>query len=179
MKIEIFDVEHGQCALVTADNGDHMLIDCGHNVTSGWRPSEMLAERRIHWLDTLAISNCDEDHLSDLNNVAEHLLTDDRQMLNIGYLNHNIDITPAVIQQMKAPHELTNNMQWMCWLIPKFSGPGGVAFPTFGLGTCTLYRNFYPLVLNDPTENGFSNNMSLVTFLHYGNIHILLGLSAP
>jgi hypothetical protein len=173
MKIEIFDVEHGQCALVTADDGEHMLIDCGHNATSGWRPSEMLAARGIRRLNTLAISNCDEDHMNDLNNVAEYLLSDDRQMVNIRYLNHNSDITPDVIRQMKEPHALTNCMQWLCWLVPKFSGPGGVAFPTFGRGTCAMYRNTYPLALDDPTEPGFSNNMSLVTFLHLGDIHIV------
>ena len=174
MKIEIFDVEHGQCALVTADNGTHMLIDCGHNTTTGWRPSAMLAVRGIDRLDRLVISNCDEDHISDLPGVAQHLLIAARQTINVVYLNRNSDITPAVIRAMKAPHALSGSMRILCALLPKFSGFGGLGFPTFGPGTCTFFANRYPSSLNDPTEQGFSNNMSLVTFLHHGDIHIVI-----
>ena len=173
MKIEIFDVEHGQCALVTADDGNHMLIDCGHNATTGWRPSAMLAARGIRWLDTLAISNCDEDHVSDLPNIARHLLTDGGQTVNVGYLHHNFDIGPEVISKMKAPHALSVSMRFLCALLPKVTGGSGLGFRTFGPGTCNLFLNRHPSLLDDPTEQGFSNNMSLVTFLHHGDIHIV------
>ena len=67
--LEIFNVAHGQCSLISSDDGAHMLIDCGHNGGTGWRPSDMLARRGMHWLDELVITNCDEDHASDLPNV--------------------------------------------------------------------------------------------------------------
>jgi beta-lactamase superfamily II metal-dependent hydrolase len=66
MKVQIFDVEHGACALVTADTGAHMLIDCGHNSTTGWRPSTYLPSIGVTHLDELVITNYDEDHVSDL-----------------------------------------------------------------------------------------------------------------
>jgi len=173
MRIEIFNVEHGQCALVTADDGAHMLIDCGHNTTTGWRPSTMLAVRGINHLDTIAISNCDEDHISDLTNVARQLLTDDGTTVNVAWLNHNRSISPEVISAMKFPNTLSENMKIMCALIPKFTGGGGLGLRTFGPGTCDLYCNSYPQQFSDPTEQGFSNNMSVVTFLHFGDIHIV------
>jgi len=42
MRAQIFDVEHGACNLITADTGARVLIDCGHNSTTGWRPSVYL-----------------------------------------------------------------------------------------------------------------------------------------
>lgn len=42
MQLQIFDVEHGACALLTADNGTRLMIDCGHNATTGWRPGSYL-----------------------------------------------------------------------------------------------------------------------------------------
>jgi hypothetical protein len=37
MKLQIFDVEHGACSLLTADNNARVMIDCGHNATTGGR----------------------------------------------------------------------------------------------------------------------------------------------
>lgn len=176
MKVEIFDVEHGQCALVTADNGEHMLIDCGQNGTTGWRPSEMLATRGINYLNTLIMTNCDEDHVTDLVGIARHLLTADRSTVNVSYMGHNRDLTPEVIRAMKAPNALTGNMKVLCVLVPKFNVDGNSrlgVYQTFGPGTCNMFNNRYPGHLSDPKEQGFSNNMSLVTFLHYGDIHIV------
>lgn len=176
MKIEIFDVEHGQCVLVTADGGNQMLIDSGHNDTTGWRPSSMLAERGITYLETFIVSNCDEDHISDLVGVTNWLLTADRSSINVDYLGHNFDLTPELIRQMKAPNPLTNDMKVLCALIPKFKYIGGQGFGlsrTFGPPTCVSFNNRYPHHLSDPTEQGFSNNMSFVTFLHSGDIHII------
>ena len=44
MRIHIFDVSHGFCALLVADNGNVMLFDCGHNETTGFRPSKYLTD---------------------------------------------------------------------------------------------------------------------------------------
>ena len=46
MILEIFDVEHGACALVTTSNGRRIMIDCGHNATTNWRPGTFLAGAR-------------------------------------------------------------------------------------------------------------------------------------
>lgn len=45
--LQIFNVEHGGCALLTVPtrNGRYMrlLIDCGHNATTKWYPGQHLA----------------------------------------------------------------------------------------------------------------------------------------
>jgi hypothetical protein len=38
MRLEIFNVEHGACALVTTSGNRHILVDCGDNTTIGWEP---------------------------------------------------------------------------------------------------------------------------------------------
>jgi hypothetical protein len=44
MKLQIFDVEHGACSLLTADNNARLMIDRGHNATTGWKPGTYLAQ---------------------------------------------------------------------------------------------------------------------------------------
>jgi beta-lactamase superfamily II metal-dependent hydrolase len=66
MLIEIFDVDHGFCALVTADDCQHVLLDCGRNTLTGLRPSGILQARGIRTLDALVVSHADEDHVCDL-----------------------------------------------------------------------------------------------------------------
>ena len=69
MRIHIFDVEHGFCAAIKSPNGQLLMIDCGHNSTTGWRPSNWVATN-FGRLDVLNISNADEDHVSDLENIT-------------------------------------------------------------------------------------------------------------
>jgi hypothetical protein len=38
MRLEIFDVEHGGCALATTDGSQHVLFDCGHKAESEPNP---------------------------------------------------------------------------------------------------------------------------------------------
>ena len=64
MKIEIFDVDHGQCIVVTGVNGKMMMIDCGSLDRDGryWWPSIAYFGKRF---ETLALTNLDEDHVDD------------------------------------------------------------------------------------------------------------------
>src|SRR5271170_476834 len=64
MRLQIFDVEHGACSLLTADNNTRLMIDCGHNATTGWKPGTYLVQQGIPALDMLAVTNYDEDHAS-------------------------------------------------------------------------------------------------------------------
>ncbi len=64
MEIRIFNVEHGFCAYIIADNGNVMLIDCGHNADTGFRPSNYLVANGSTGIERFIVSNYDEDHLS-------------------------------------------------------------------------------------------------------------------
>jgi beta-lactamase superfamily II metal-dependent hydrolase len=76
MEIRIFDVEHGDCILILSAQSEAVLIDCGWNTTTRWRPSEGLmkqgfgSRRKLHHL---IITHPDQDHLADLPNVLEKL----------------------------------------------------------------------------------------------------------
>jgi beta-lactamase superfamily II metal-dependent hydrolase len=65
-ELTIFDVEHGSCALFTADTAATMMIDCGKNNSTGWSPAIELNRRGVDQLDLLAVTNFDEDHANGL-----------------------------------------------------------------------------------------------------------------
>lgn len=64
--LRVFDVEHGSCALLTADTGARMLIDCGQNASTGWTPTKQLQQEGASVLELLTITNYDEDHVDAL-----------------------------------------------------------------------------------------------------------------
>lgn len=70
MRIEVFNVGHGQCAAITAPNGRRMMLDCGDRWgdDSFWTPSLHFFRQTI---DLLALMNLDEDHLRDFKNVMQ------------------------------------------------------------------------------------------------------------
>ena len=76
MDIRIYDVEHGDCVLILSTQNEAVLVDCGYNSTTGWRPSDGLAKqgfgsrRRLHHV---ILTHPDQDHLADLPNVLEKL----------------------------------------------------------------------------------------------------------
>ena len=76
MDIRIYDVEHGDCALVISRENEAVLVDCGYNATTNWRPAKGLAEqgfglrRKLHHL---ILTHPDQDHLADLPSVLELL----------------------------------------------------------------------------------------------------------
>lgn len=68
MRIEIFDVGHGHCTVITAPNGRRLMLDCGQRwgEQSFWTPSLHYFNQTI---DLLALLNLDEDHVSDFEAV--------------------------------------------------------------------------------------------------------------
>jgi len=68
MQIEIFEVGHGQCTMITAPNGRRMMLDCGDRWDDDrfWTPSLHFFRQTI---DLLGLMNLDEDHLRDFKNV--------------------------------------------------------------------------------------------------------------
>lgn len=71
MQIEIFDVGHGQCAVITSPNGQRLMIDCGArwDEQTFWTPSLHHLQQT---LGLLIVTNLDEDHLNDFDFVIQH-----------------------------------------------------------------------------------------------------------
>lgn len=93
MEIRIFDVEHGFCAYIIADNGNVILIDCGHNEQTGFRPSNYLQSHGCTGIERFIVSNYDEDHLSDLPYL--------RRLLPIQVLHRNRSINADELHRLK------------------------------------------------------------------------------
>jgi beta-lactamase superfamily II metal-dependent hydrolase len=90
MEIKIFDVEHGFCAYIIGDNHNTMLIDCGHNEITGFRPSDYLPKNRCSGIENFIVSNYDEDHISDLANVCKLKQPNGQNFIQTLYRNRSI-----------------------------------------------------------------------------------------
>ena len=70
MHVEIFDVGHGHCTVITSSNGRRFMLHCGDRRGKDrfWMPS-------LHYfgqtINLLALLNLDEDHLRDFRGVME------------------------------------------------------------------------------------------------------------
>lgn len=114
MIIDVFNVEHGQCSLLTTPQGGTILIDCGHNSRTNWRPSIHLPKYGFSDVDRLFITNADEDHASDLHNL--------RASVNIKSLVRNGTINSSNIKQMKNL-DLGLGIQELCKMLDTYTHP--------------------------------------------------------
>jgi beta-lactamase superfamily II metal-dependent hydrolase len=159
VRITIFDVEHGACALLRADTGATALIDCGYNAVTGWRPSLALPKMGVRFIDELFVTNYDEDHVDDLPNLRRHV--------GIGILTRNPTVSGAQLYQIKsvdcAPgkgiRELISMTQTYNSPISSQPNWGGIEF--------RRYWNRYP---NEFTDE---NNLSMALFIHHPMLSIL------
>src|SRR5271166_2096205 len=124
MKIQIFDVEHGGCALVTADNGARILIDAGHNGTTNWRPSTHLYNLGVSHLEQLIITNYDEDHASDLPNIL--------RIVSVGVLTSNPSVSGDDLRKLKHSGGIGNGIATLADLKGRYTASVGGAGPYFG-----------------------------------------------
>ena len=161
MQIRIFDVTHGFCAYVVADNGNVILFDCGHNEESGFRPSTYLRRDGCTGIEAFVVTNYDGDHLSDLPNLR--LM---RRELPIDFLYLNPSINAEQLRRLKlegGPIRL--GMQALLDMMNTYTTTGAELPPFPGIE----FREFW----NDYPTFRDTNNLSFVTFLHYRDIHIV------
>lgn len=165
MDIHIFDVDHGFCALATGDDGTRVLFDCGHNATTGFRPSTVLSSagpRRP--LDALVISHGDEDHISDLPNIVRRV--------GVRTIEVNDTITWSVLRRIKQESgEIGSGAQALLdWMNPFMAALRGPVPPPPQIPGAELL--YFRIPYGDQGIVDL-NNLSLVTFLHYGNLHVI------
>lgn len=162
-ELQIFDVEHGACAIVESPTRERIaMIDCGHNNTKPWRPSVHIryAMRRQR-LDYFLNTNADQDHLSDLARF-------DRHDVYIETFIRNRSISAADLRAIKEESgELTDDMERYLDLHRGWIAPVSVPFNA-GMGgvSCSTFHNTYP----DFTD---TNNLSMAAFIEYGGFKIL------
>jgi len=116
MDLRFYDVEHGDCCLIISQENEAVLIDCGYNSSTGWRPSVGLSKqgfgsrRRLHHL---ILTHPDQDHLADLPGVLEKLKPSNvwqhpqLTMKNISELKYTLSkAQEAYLSNRKSPEEL-------------------------------------------------------------------------
>jgi len=116
MRLQIFDVEHGACALLACDNDARIMIDSGHNATTGWFPGSYLRRQGIDYLEMLAITNYDEDHVSGLPNLLANV--------NVGWLSRNKSVGPDAIEELKSETGMGNGIEALVDMARRYTGTG-------------------------------------------------------
>ncbi len=152
MRVHVFDVEHGSCGAVEAPSGELILVDCGHNSSTGWRPSIWLVGQGRE-ITNLTITNMDEDHVSDLPNV--------RRYCPIRSLSSNWHLTSSWVRDAKAEQGIGEGVAIAASLLDDYSGPPLVT----DWGGLEVMRFCHPPSLFDD-----ENSLSLVTFVRSQSI---------
>jgi beta-lactamase superfamily II metal-dependent hydrolase len=161
MKLQIFDVEHGACSLLTADNGTRLMIDCGHNTSTGWKPGTYLREQNITTLDMLAITNYDEDHASGANDLFDNI--------DVRWLWRNRSVSGKTIKTLKSEDGMGPGIERLFKEAENnFTGNGSSSTePVFsGLDTRKGFYNSYPAFDDE-------NNLSMAVFLKCHGIGVM------
>lgn len=159
MKVTVHDVGHGLCISLIHDNGNVMLWDCGHNDDN--RPSVFLPQQGIDAVHSFFVTNYDEDHISDLPAL--------RQSIAISNLVRNPSISADQLESLKQQSgPLSDAMGSMLNMIRSYTGdpvspPSGFPGVQF-----QVFWNPYGSTFQD------TNNISLVTSLRAGSLHMLI-----
>jgi len=145
MLVQIFDVEHGACALITTPQRHRVMIDCGHNATTGWYPGSALSALGVTALDMLVVTNYDEDHVSGLEDLREHV--------EIRSLLRNKAVSSRQIKTLKSETGIGPGIETLCDMIDEYNGPGS------GSGSMGFE---WEVFRNTPADFDDENNLSLI-----------------
>jgi beta-lactamase superfamily II metal-dependent hydrolase len=161
MQLQIFDVAHGFCAYVVADNGNTMLIDCGRNEQTGFEPGQYLASHSCTAIERFFVLNYDEDHLSGLPNLLAL-----SQRVPIRILNRNPTISPDQLRTLKLESGLLGSgITALLEMLQTYTAP--VTVPPYYVGLeYEVFYNSYPRFRD-------TNNLSQVVFLHFPGLSIV------
>jgi beta-lactamase superfamily II metal-dependent hydrolase len=159
MDVHFFDVDHGACALIRSDTGHSFMIDCGHSTERNWRPSEALPTYGIHSIECLFVSNFDEDHVSDFPNLIKHVY--------VPILCRNPSVGSNHILRMKQPLGAGDGVRTLTWTMENHYVAPVLNVPDWGGLAFSTYWNTPRSGLTD------TNNLSLVTFAHYNDLHLI------
>ena len=149
MLIDVFDVGHGACAVVTAPNGKRIMIDCGERPFPAWSPSEQYQGERF---EALVVQNLDADHLTAYEETCRSVI--------IGSVVINNTIDASRLRLLKS----TGMSDGVVALYHSLLLPAGVINMPFDISPVrvSIFRHSFGLFTD-------TNNLSLVTFVEYGD----------
>ena len=155
--LQVFDVEHGGCALLTVPapgvGCTRMLVDCGHNSTTKWYPGEHLRNLGVRYLEQLVITNYDEDHVSGYPNLLQ-------QNIGVDWILRNPTVSPQTIRHLKTENGMGPGIDCLVKSLATYGPPvpGSVSSPQFHGVQVEWFFNPYPFFDDE-------NNLSLVLHL--------------
>ena len=157
MRVEIFDVGHGQCAVLTSPNGRRMMIDCGVRIRDGrfWAPSLHFFRER---LEVLALLNLDEDHIRDFGFML--------RSTTIDQIVSNPTIGARELRVLKEDGMGPGTEAVAHWMV----NYRGASVPLLDFSPMTVrwyYNSFIPKIATD------ANDLSLVIFVEFGRFKIV------
>jgi hypothetical protein len=145
MRVEIFDVGHGQCAVITSPNGRRLMIDCGSRLRNDrfWSPS-------LHFwgecIDLLALSNLDEDHICSFDFML--------RSARIGQILSNPTVGVQELSGLKKDGMGAGARAIASWMANPFKAPPA-PLPDFGPAKIRWYYNpFVPRITNETNDLG-------------------------
>jgi len=160
VRLTVFNVEHGACALLVSDDGRTVMIDCGHNSTSGWYPGDHLVSIGVHSLDALFNTNYDQDHVSGFPNLIDRV--------HVRSIFRNTSVQPATIWHLKSEDGIVSAAmtRFVQAISQQFLPPGSappLQIPGVSVG---LFHNSYPHFEDE-------NNLSMVVALGFSGVNFL------
>lgn len=154
MKIDVFDVGHGGCNVLTNPVGQKVMIDCGMRSDPRWWPSIQFSGEAF---ESLIIANFDEDHAADFKDVL--------RLCTVGTVWTNDSVGAYQLEWMKR-----DGMGSGIEAVHQHLSFNGLTLNqpiNFGTVNIRLYRNRYGTHFTD------TNNLSLVTIVQYGAFKML------
>jgi beta-lactamase superfamily II metal-dependent hydrolase len=161
VKVDIFDVEAGQCAIIHSPDGLRIaMVDCGHNYDSGWEPSTHLINRLGRTtIDYLFITNADEDHFSHLADLRAN-------RIGITTFVKNWKVSADRIEEIKSrDYDLSADAEEYLRLVREYTGEVSVPFNE-GMAGITMAT-----FCCDGFDN--TNDLSMAVFFEYCGFKIL------
>lgn len=157
--LEVFNVEHGQCILLTTDNAMRMMIDCGHSNAERWYPGDYLHSLGVNYLELLVVTNYDQDHISGFPNLISQV--------RIGSILCNTSIQPHEVYALKTQEGIASvAMNRFLEELLRFTPTPNGSQLSFPDATWHAFRNLYPTFTDE-------NNLSLVLVLTVNGVQFV------
>ncbi len=164
--LQIFDVDHGQCALLTLPTPGgikRVLIDCGHAVDfcgKPWYPGQHLQSLGVKWIDLLICTNYDEDHVSGFPDLLG-------RQIGIGCILGNPSVSPDTITHLKTKDGMGGGIEAVSNILRIRRALSWDQVPPIIPGLeLTWFWNPYPFFEDE-------NNLSLVALMNICGINFL------
>lgn len=162
LDIKIFNVDRGFCAAINTGNSHTILLDCGYNSQTGFRPAQYIFQQRNHFLDSVILPTYSEEHLSGATNLIAQCL---EHKLPVNSLIANPSLNLAQIPGLAVPNQRLNNILSLSVNAHPECSKISHSMVIYDINM-TFYWNNYPDFQN-------VHNLSLVTFLSYRDLHVI------